>query len=68
MPQPRLPEPSPSDLRVIDTEGAPLLREVAVFDGRGRLMPVGRIGRKPSSEPVRPTEPQQAKAPNHHLQ
>lgn len=29
---------APDDLRVIDTEGSPTLREVAVFDGRGRLL------------------------------
>ncbi|MEB3270285.1 MAG: hypothetical protein VKJ44_01370 [Synechococcus sp.] len=27
------------DLRVIDTQGSPLLQEVAVLDGRGQLLP-----------------------------
>ena len=31
-------ETAPVDLRVIDTEGSPLLNEVAVFDGRGHLL------------------------------
>ena len=38
MPQPFPAQAAPDDLRVIDTEGAPLLREVAVLDGRGRLL------------------------------
>ena len=38
MPQPVPALASPDDLRVIDTEGTPLLREVAVLDGRGRLL------------------------------
>lgn len=38
MPYPYPAETTSDDLRVIDTEGTPLLREVAVLDGRGRLL------------------------------
>jgi hypothetical protein len=32
------PEPNAEDLRVIDTEGTPILREVAVLNGHGQLL------------------------------
>jgi len=32
------PEPNADDLRVIDTEGTPILREVAVLNGHGQLL------------------------------